>query len=243
MSEDNLITEILSQFKPNTTQRKVFELLSDKEWHCRSCEGKSIASEQYAGGGGIQGLQRGTKNRPGLVVVSKSEFCTQCQKKTRWDSWTGEIKKANAAANIPKKLIQRILDFYSYTDIIEQRKRAAHELIIDHRFPMERWGEAEKRIDANLSEQKIRQKFQLLKKDAAGNHNLLQSRPCEPCIQKGQRATPFGIEFWYLGNELWNCNYPRGAEAEKGCIGCGWYDFDTWRKKLNETLSKSSGTN
>lgn len=56
MSTDDLVTEILSKFKSNSTQKKVFNLLSDKEWHCRSCEGKNIASEQYAGGGGIQGM-------------------------------------------------------------------------------------------------------------------------------------------------------------------------------------------
>ncbi len=132
MSKDNLVAEILSKFKPGTKQQKVFQLLSDKQWHCRSCEGKKIASEQYAGGGGIQGLQKGTKNRLGLVIESKKKFCPQCQSKTTWDRWTGETKTANAAANIPKQLIQKILDFYFYTDVIEQRKRAAHELVIDH---------------------------------------------------------------------------------------------------------------
>ncbi|VEP15047.1 putative restriction endonuclease [Hyella patelloides LEGE 07179] len=242
MSKDDLVVKILSQFKPNATQRKVFELLSDKQWHCRSCEGKSIASEQYAGGGGIQGLQRGTKNRPGLVIASKNEFCSQCQKTTRWDCWTGEIKQANAAANIPKKLIQKILNFYSYTDIIEQRQRAAHELVIDHRFPMERWGSIEESLSVDIGEDEIFKKFQLLKKDASGNHNLLKSRACERCIKEGKRGTPFGIQFWYEGNEVWTSNYQCGREAEQGCIGCGWYDFDTWRKKLNEKLSELEKT-
>ena len=242
MNEDNLVAEILSMFKPNATQRKVFQLLSDKQWHCRSCEGKTIASEQYAGGGGIQGLQRGTKNRPGLVISSKNEFFSECQKTTRWDCWTGEIKTANAAANIPKKLIQKILDFYSYTDVIEQRKRAAHELVIDHRFPMERWDNAEKSLSTDMSDDEILRKFQLLKKDSSGNHNLLKSRACERCIKDGKRGTPFGIEFWYEGNKAWTCNYQRGAKAESGCVGCGWYDFDTWRKQLNKKLSKSKGS-
>lgn len=238
MSTDDLVTEILSKFKSNSTQKKVFNLLSDKEWHCRSCEGKNIASEQYAGGGGIQGLQRGTKSRPGLVIVSKNEFCPQCQKTTRWDCWNGEIKKANAAANIPKKLIERILNFYSYMDIIEQRQRAAHELIIDHRFPMERWNDVEESLSVNMTENEISKKFQLLKKDSSGNHNLLKSRACERCIQTGKRGTPFGIKFWYEGNEEWNSDYQKGIQAEQGCVGCGWYDFDTWRNKLNEKLSE-----
>ncbi|MGD2180512.1 restriction endonuclease [Lusitaniella coriacea] len=242
MSKNNLVAKILSQFKSSTTQRKVFQLLSDKQWHCRSCEGKSIASEQYAGGGGIQGLQRGTKSRPGLVIVSKNAFCSQCQKTTRWDCWTGEIKQANAAVNIPHKLIQKILNFYSYTDIVEQRQRAAHELVIDHHFPMERWEKAEESLSVDMDEDEILKKFQILKKDASGNHNLLKSRACERCIKEGKRGTPFGIKFWYAGNELWEADYQRGEEAESGCVGCGWYDFDTWRKRLNKKLSKSENT-
>ncbi|NES89595.1 MAG: restriction endonuclease, partial [Okeania sp. SIO2B9] len=35
----------------------------------------------------------------------------------------------------------------------------------------------------NMSETEIKQKFQLLKKDSAGNHNLLKSRSCEFCIK------------------------------------------------------------
>lgn len=128
MSQENLISEIKAKFKPDSIQSKVFDLLSDQKWHCRSCEGNTISSHQYAGGGGIQGLQRGTKTRPGLVIESKSDACNNCGKQTRWDRWTGEIKTSNAATNIPKKLVQKILDFYSYTDVIEQRKRAAHEL-------------------------------------------------------------------------------------------------------------------
>ncbi len=231
MSNDDLVLEILSRIKPNAIQRRVFDLLSDKQWHCRSCEGKNIASGQYAGGGGIQGLERGTKSRPGLVIASKVISCSQCQKKTTWDRWTGKIKQANAAANISKKLIQKILNFYLYTDIIEQRQRAAHELVIDHRFPMERWGSTEESLKLDMSENEISKKFQLLKKDTSGNHNLLKSRACERCIKEGKRGTPLGIEFWYEGNEGWASDYQLGAEAEKGCVGCGWYDFNTWREK------------
>ena len=188
---------------------------------------------------GIQGLQRGTKTRLGLAIESKNQFCQNCKKRTRWDRWTGETKEANAAANIPKELVQIILNFYSYTDIIEQRERPAHELVIDHRFPMERWGNAEETHDVNMNEYEIKQKFQLLKKDGAGNHNLLKSRSCENCIKTGNRGTPFGIKFWYEGGDKWACSHQKGAEAEEGCRGCGWYDFETWRNTLNQIIVKS----
>ena len=235
---DGSVTVELFVFREGSTQGKVFQLLSDKLWHCREHEGKAIASGQYAGGGGIQGLQRGTKERPGLVIEQKNEFCFVCNKSTRWDRWTGEIKEATATAAIPPKLIARILAEYQYTDVIEQRVRARHELVIDHRFPMERWGQNEPPNPSDMSSRDLRKKFQLLKKDAAGNHNLLKSRACERCIVSNKRGTPFGIQFWYEGDENWTAA-PRGPEAEAGCVGCGWYDFAIWRTKLNQKLKLS----
>ncbi|MDD5791463.1 MAG: hypothetical protein PUD22_02635 [Erysipelotrichaceae bacterium] len=65
----------------------------------------------------------------------------------------------------------------------------------------------------------------------------MKSRACENCIKTGKRSSPFGIDFFYEGNEDWPENCPKyGEEAKKGCKGCGWYDFGTWRKKLNERL-------
>ncbi|MFM6899223.1 MAG: restriction endonuclease, partial [Microcystis panniformis] len=140
MSSD-LVEALKAKFKKGSSQYKVFELLSDRAWHCRTCEGKKIASEQYAGGGGIQGLERGNRSgRQGLVIETKREYCPICQKTTTWDRWTGEMRAANASANIPPQLLARILEFYRYKDVIENRIRQSHELVIDHRFPMERWG-------------------------------------------------------------------------------------------------------
>ena len=128
MSKGNLAETIKTQIKAGSSQYKVFNLLSDQKWHCRECEGKQIGSSQYAGGGGIQGLQRGTNSRPGCVIETVSQYCENCDHKTKQDRWTGEIQSANSAANIPEVLARRILQVYDYTDIIEQRKRAAHEL-------------------------------------------------------------------------------------------------------------------
>lgn len=238
MSE-NLVVQLKTQLQKAPTQLKVFNLLSDKMWHCRRCEGKQIASEQYAGGGGIQGLERGTRNRPGLVIETESRYCNNCQRATRQDRWIGEIKTANAAAQIPDSLVKKILKIYSYTDVIEQRQRAIHELVIDHRFPMERWGSHEPPHLTSMTESEIKKKFQLLKKDSSGNHNLLKSRSCENCIKTGKRGTPLGIRFWYKAGEDWASIHQRGNEAEEGCIGCGWYDFEAWRNALNQKLAES----
>ena len=235
---DDVAVELFA-FRRGSTQSRVFGLLSDKQWHCRKHEGAVIASGQYAGGGGIQGLQRGSGTRPGLEIQQKREPCSVCNETTTWDKWTGQIKEANAAANLPPRLIDRILTEYAFEDVIEQRVRAKHELVIDHRFPMERWGQSELPNPVTMTAAEIRQKFQLLKKDAAGNHNLLKSRACERCIATGRRGTPFGIAFWYVGGENWDVPVQRGPEAEQGCVGCGWYDFAAWRKSLNQRLKST----
>ena len=233
------VNEFTQKLKKDSLRYKVFQLVSDMQWHCRPCGNKQVASDQYAGGGGIQGLERGTKKRPGLVMETKSDYCTTCNKKTTWDRWTGEIKEANAPANVPKRLVGKILEVYKYKDIIENRERQDHELVIDHRFPMERWGESETNHDINMTETEIRKKFQLLKKDMAGNHNLLKSRSCENCIKTGKRGSPMGIHFWYSGGGNWDEGIPqKGKDAEKGCIGCGWYDFEKWRNSLNQKLTE-----
>lgn len=232
-----LFGELQATIREDRSQYKVLQLLSDNRWHCRSCEGKTVASDQYAGGGGIQGLQRGNSKRDGLVIERRKHYCETCAKKTTWDRWTGETQKANAAANIPPKLVERVLQVYGNRDAIENRRRERHELVIDHRFPMERWGQSERPHDIAMTDEQIRRKFQLLKKDEGGNHNLLKSRACERCITQKKRGAPLGINFWYIAGENWPVEAERGPEAEAGCYGCGWYDFQAWREALNRHLA------
>jgi hypothetical protein len=223
-----------------TLQPQIFDKLKDCNWHCRDCAGKDIDSKQYAGGGGIQGLQRGTKTRPGLVIETAVAECFDCHRTISCDRWTGEYKASNPASGISRSLQTKVYNHYGYIDSIEQRKRQSHELIIDHRFPMERWGVAEDHNTSNMSGEEIQAKFQLLKKDFAGNHNLLKSRACERCISTGKRGYPLGIKFYYEGNEDWPEGCPvSGPDAERGCIGCGWYDMEAWRKALNDSIPNS----
>jgi hypothetical protein len=49
-----------------------------------------------------------------------------------------------------------------------------------------------------------------------------------------------GIKFYYEGTEDWPTDCPAsGKEAQRGCIGCGWYDFDKWRIALNAFLQNT----
>ena len=150
--------------KEGTLRKQMFLILKDTLWHCRDCAAAQVNSTQLAGGGGIQGLERGTKKRPGIILESKRDFCKKCNKTTKWDRWTGEFTTSNAASGLPKKLQKQILSHYNYTDSIEERKRPEHELVIDHRFPMERWGSMEEKNPSSMEAEAIEKKFQLLKK-------------------------------------------------------------------------------
>lgn len=240
MAQKNNLQEYEKTFEnKDTIISRVFSILKDKKWHCRKCVKNAVNSDQIAGGGGIQGLQRGTKTRPGLEIETKKKRCAACNATTTHDKWTGKYLESVTTSNIPEGLQTKILRQFEYTDCIEKRKRNPNELVIDHRFPMIRWGCIEDKNAPDMTEDQIKEKFQLLKKDSSGNHNLLKSRACENCKKTGKRGTPFEINFFYKGNENWPKNCPKtGEKAKKGCIGCGWYDFDTWRIELNKMLKR-----
>lgn len=242
LSEDELLDALADEYRSrDSKQFMVLSVLADRNWHCRSHEYDHVETDQIAGGGGIQGLERGTKTRPGFEIESDSMHCDECGETTRHDRWTGERKTANAAANIPEQVKQKILGHFNHRDVIEDRERQSHDLVIDHRFPMERWGGVEESYTKEISEREIERKFQLLKDDGKGNHNLLKSRACEHCIKTGERGAPMGIEFWYRGGPEWPDGVPeKGPEAEVGCVGCGWYNFDRWRNELNELIQEQA---
>lgn len=130
--------------------------------------------------------------------------------------------------SISDALTKRILKLLKNHDAYEDRER--HSLLPDHKFPEIRWDE--KTMSENLvtmSDAAIRRKFQLL----SNQRNQQKREVCRQCYQTGKRGYPFGIKFFYEGTEEWPASIPpNGAEAEKGCIGCGWYDFEKWREIL-----------
>ena len=86
-----------------------------------------------------------------------------------------------------------------------------------------------------MTEKEIKKKFQLL----SNQRNQQKREVCRKCFQTGKRGYPFGIKFFYKGNEKWSKRISKiGKDAEKGCVGCGWYDLEEWRKKLNSKVSK-----
>ena len=215
----------------------VFDVLRDQRWHCRECEYSHIGSTQIAGGAGIQGLQRGTASRQGLVIESANHHCLSCDRMTRQDRWQGAFQPSVQGQSMPPAFVERAVRLLGSRDVIEGVVRPANQLTVDHKLPMLRWNPEEKRRQtsyADMTDDDIRKRFQLLKKsNGSVSHNLLKSRACERCYRNGQRAQPFGIRFYYAGGRKWR---PRDKKDPDGCIGCGWYDFDAWRTAINAEL-------
>jgi len=130
-------------------------------------------------------------------------------------------------------LRKRILSILGNYDPFQDTTSASH-LLPDHKFPEIRWDESTRTQNPDdMSDDEIRAKFQLL----TNQRNEEKREICRRCFQTGKRGKPFGIQFFYEGDENWPDSVPAvGKEAEKGCIGCGWYDMKLWRTKLNEEL-------
>ncbi|MYI87747.1 MAG: restriction endonuclease [Synechococcus sp. SB0672_bin_10] len=235
----NELRQLEESFNKNTKIHKVYLVLKDQQWHCRGCDYPHVRTSQIAGGSGIQGLQRGTGARAGLILESRTDDCPKCRKRTRQDRWTRALQPAVPATAIPPNQVGRFLNVLGQHNIVEEADRQPSELTIDHKLPMIRWSEETRKGQVNYAEMtddEIRQKFQVLKKsNGSVSHNLLKSRACEHCLATGTRGTPFGIEFFYEDGLQWE---PENPKDPAGCVGCGWYDFDRWRRELNSRLQQ-----
>jgi len=132
------------------------------------------------------------------------------------------------------KLRKRIINLLGSIDVYENKINT--HCLPDHKFSEIRWDKDTKAENPdNMSDAEIRQKFQLL----TNQRNQQKREVCRSCYQTGKRGVIFGIPFYYEGDENWDDSIPiRGKEAERGCVGCPWYDIAEWRKqvivKLNE---------
>ena len=215
----------------------VYSVLKDHQWHCRECKYTHTGITQIAGGSGIQGLQRGTQSRLGLIIESDNHFCRVCDRTTRQDRWQGAFQAAIHGSTMPQNFVKRTIELLGSRDIVDDVERTRGQLTIDHKLPMLRWNQKTQEQQTNyadMDDSDIRKHFQLLKKsNGSVSHNLLKSRICENCYKTGTRGTPFGIKFFYRGGSRWEPNSKKNAA---GCIGCGWFDFGKWREQLNNKL-------
>lgn len=107
----------------------------------------------------------------------------------------------------------------------------------DHKFPELRWDRNTPESNADLSEQEMVEKFQIVPE----NINQMKREVCRKCFKSGVRGRLNGINFFYAGGPAWDKSIPKvGKLAERGCIGCFWYDMLAWRNALNRLIEKLS---
>ena len=130
----------------------------------------------------------------------------------------------------------RVIRLLNERNAFEAKITAKKALIPDHKFSEVRWDDETKSENTmEMSDDEIIAKFQLLD----NQRNQQKREVCRKCFQDNIRGTIYGIKFFYQGSEKWDPNIPKvGKAAEKGCVGCPWYDIEKWRNKLNDKLNK-----
>jgi hypothetical protein len=209
--------------------RGFYEGMKDSRWKCVNCQLPSNPNWARR----VQDI----KEFGYTLATDTAKFCHNCNDKTThlvllrlprgaetgYETWSTQLRK-------------RILKVLDYHDAYDNARRTS--LLPDHKFPEIRWDEAtgEENPD-DMDDDSIREKFQLL----TNQRNQQKREVCRTCFQTGRRGAPYGIKFYYEGNEMWAGNTPRrGKAAEQGCIGCGWYDLNRWREELNRFLKDKS---
>lgn len=147
--------------------------------------------------------------------------------------------KGNGYETWSPALRKRIIHVLGSIDVYEGTFSA--HCLPDHKFSEIRWDENTKADNPDtMSDEEIKVKFQLL----TNQRNQQKREVCRTCFQTGKRGCIYGIPFYYKGDENWDASIPqKGKDAEKGCIGCPWYDIAEWKKQLMERLGGNKSEN
>lgn len=221
----------ISRWRDRESQTfKVFEAMLSGEWECRGCGPVPKVNPQPAAR--IRDIKKS-----GFFIASKRKICRGNCRGTQMhdllvmidppeDTTKNELRKP-----ISPRLAERITSVLGRRESVFDQVRTSKELVIDHKFPSQRWSKPESDNNELMSDAQIKSKFQLLNNQT----NLLKSRECDRCVSEGIRGQFMGIRWYYSGNGNW-----RGAkDDEKGCIGCPWYDVSRWKEQLSIALKKS----
>lgn len=131
----------------------------------------------------------------------------------------------------------RVIRLLKGVNAFEAKQTPIRALIPDHKFSEVRWDEDTKGENPdNMSDEEIIQKFQLLD----NQRNQQKREICRKCFQTGKRGKIFGIDYYVQGTDTWDSSIPTtGKAAEKGCLGCPWYDIEEWRRNINELIKNT----
>ena len=140
--------------------------------------------------------------------------------------------KASTYETIPAPIRRKIFAIHNGIDAYSGQK-ASTSCLPDHKFPEIRWDTDTPKSNADLTEQEMQEKFQLVPEHV----NQRKREVCRKCFQSGERGMLNGIRFFYRGTSKWDETIPKTSRsAEAGCVGCFWYDMEAWRRALHERL-------
>lgn len=209
--------------------KDIFNILSDGKWHCRNCD---ISNPNFARR--IQDLKE-----MGYTISTHVNYqCPVCNNRRSTNLILLPINRVELAGNgyetWSPALRARIIRVLGGIDVYENASN--RHCLPDHKFSEIRWDDDTKAENPDsMTDEEIRDKFQLL----SNQRNQQKREVCRNCVQTGHRGIIFGIPFFYEGGPEWDDSIPKkGKEAEKGCIGCPWYDIETWRKELIAKLKE-----
>ncbi len=221
--------------KPNAGITKSFyDALSDGKWHCVNCQLPNNPNWARR----IQDL----KEFGYTIATDTNRYCENC-KGNRTHLLMLPLKRLSISGNgyetwspALRKRIIRLLNGY---DVYEDRYNP--NCLPDHKFSEIRWDEDTKSINPDdMTDEEIKSKFQLL----TNQRNQQKREVCRNCFQTGKRGILYGIPYFYEGDENWDSSIPtKGKEAERGCIGCGWYDIEKWRNELIDLIINGDDKN
>jgi hypothetical protein len=130
----------------------------------------------------------------------------------------------------------RVIKLFKGFNAFEAKPTNSKTLIPDHKFSEIRWDENTKSENPmEMTDEEIVEKFQLLD----NQRNQQKREICRKCFQENKRGEIYGIKFYSPGTAEWDESIPqKGKKAEKGCIGCPWYDIQKWREELNKKVKE-----
>ena len=212
---------------------KVYEVLaSTRTWTCRSCGPTKEASGQAAA------RVRWLVNGHGYTIATRRMACANCGSKfhdllVRLPRWYQCEETAGAALRAPmsEELKERIKRELGHVEVVSNRSMPGEMLVIDHKFPSQRWGGPEGPNPEDMACDEIERKFQLL----TNGTNMLKSRKCDECVRSGVRGDFFDLSWYPDGGRQWD---GEGEHDEGGCVGCPWYDVAAWRESFNQRFSQ-----
>ena len=210
--------------------KSFFDVLATGGWKCGSCTMPRNSNPQRR----IQDL----KEFGYTIATSTSMYCPRCKRNTSQRMLLPIPRKTvtgNGYETWSPELRARIISVLGKYDVYECV--VSPHCLPDHKFSEIRWDDETKSENPNdMTDEQIRAKFQLL----TNQRNQQKREVCRNCFQTGKRGTIYGIVYYYQGSAEWDKSIPqKGKAAEKGCVGCPWYDIEEWRKHLLNSLNKN----